>query len=308
MYKDSIMYPNNKPATFFSVKQVAEYLQLHEKKVYQLVNEGKIPGTKVTGKWLFPRELVDQWLLESSHGGVLTDRLVIVGSDDPLLYRLVMHLTQEIQDKALISYTSTGTQLGLSLLSQRKADVCGIHWGPVEESHVRHPALLQAYPAHTQWVLVRAFEREQGLIVSPEIYQQYQHNVAALLKAPIRWGIRQEGAGSQRFLLETLSQHHVELAQLQVQKVAYSERDAAAYVATKQVDIAPGSHSAAAEFGLKFLSMGWEGFDLAINRNIYFRTLFQRLTEYMQGAECKHLLGMLKGYRVERSGEIISPK
>ncbi len=157
-------------------------------------------------------------------------------------------------------------------------------------------------------MLVRAFEREQGLIVSPEICQQYQHNVAALLKAPIRWGIRQEGAGSQRFLLETLSQHHVELAQLQVQKVAYSERDAAAYVATKQVDIAPGSHSAAAEFGLKFLSMGWEGFDLAINRNIYFRTLFQRLTEYMQGAECKHLLGMLKGYRVERSGEIISPK
>ena len=47
---------------FMSVKQVAEYLNLNEKKVYALVNEGKIPGTKITGKWMFPRELVDRWI------------------------------------------------------------------------------------------------------------------------------------------------------------------------------------------------------------------------------------------------------
>ena len=32
---------------FMSVKQIAEYLHLNEKKVYALVNEGKIPATKV---------------------------------------------------------------------------------------------------------------------------------------------------------------------------------------------------------------------------------------------------------------------
>ncbi|MCZ6575092.1 MAG: helix-turn-helix domain-containing protein, partial [Gammaproteobacteria bacterium] len=47
---------------FLSVKQVAEYLHLNEKKVYTLVGEGKIPATKVTGKWLFPRHLIDQWM------------------------------------------------------------------------------------------------------------------------------------------------------------------------------------------------------------------------------------------------------
>ena len=35
---------------FLSVKQVAAYLQLNEKKVYALVNEGRMPATKVTGK------------------------------------------------------------------------------------------------------------------------------------------------------------------------------------------------------------------------------------------------------------------
>ena len=104
------------PPRFMTVKQVAAYLQVNEKKVYGLVQEGKIPATKLTGKWLFPRDLVDQWLLESSHGGLLTDRIVIAGSDDPLLFRAITQVATSLQSHALISYTATGSQLGLSLL------------------------------------------------------------------------------------------------------------------------------------------------------------------------------------------------
>ena len=57
--------------TYMSVKQVASYLQLNEKKIYALVSEGLIPATKITGKWMFPRELVDRWMMDSSHGGLL---------------------------------------------------------------------------------------------------------------------------------------------------------------------------------------------------------------------------------------------
>lgn len=41
--------PSNAPR-FLSVREVADYLHLNEKKVYSLAAEGKIPGTKVTGK------------------------------------------------------------------------------------------------------------------------------------------------------------------------------------------------------------------------------------------------------------------
>ncbi|MBG7601911.1 MAG: helix-turn-helix domain-containing protein, partial [Gammaproteobacteria bacterium] len=90
---------------FMNVKQVAAYLHLNEKKIYTLVNDGRIPATKVTGKWMFPRELVDRWVLDSSHGGLLTDRLVIAGSDDPLLYRIIMQFSRDSGSHALISYT-----------------------------------------------------------------------------------------------------------------------------------------------------------------------------------------------------------
>jgi excisionase family DNA binding protein len=95
--------PSDTPR-FMNVREVARYLQVNEKKVYALVNAGRIPATRLTGKWLFPRDLVDQWMLESSHGGLLTDRMVIAGSDDPLLYRALMLLAAELRGQALVSY------------------------------------------------------------------------------------------------------------------------------------------------------------------------------------------------------------
>ncbi len=154
---------------FLSVRQVASYLQLNEKKVYALVNEGKIPATKVTGKWMFPRELIDRWMMDSAHGGLLTDRLVIAGSDDPLLYRVVSAFARDINAMAQVSYTPTGTRLGLELLQASRVDVSSLHWGPSDESRTRHPALLRQHPQHSNWVLIRAFTREQGLMVRPDL-------------------------------------------------------------------------------------------------------------------------------------------
>ncbi len=54
-------------------------------------------------------------MLDSSHSGLLADRLILAGSDDPLLYRVVGGFANEIGNKALISYSPTGTRLGLDL-------------------------------------------------------------------------------------------------------------------------------------------------------------------------------------------------
>ena len=44
-----------------NTKEVAPYLEIHEKQVYALIKEGKIPCTKATGKWIFPRHIIDSW-------------------------------------------------------------------------------------------------------------------------------------------------------------------------------------------------------------------------------------------------------
>ena len=289
---------------FMTVRQVAGYLHLNEKKVYALVNDGKIPATKVTGKWLFPRPLVDQWVLESSHGGVLTDRLIMNGSDDPLIARAITSLAIEMRAHALISYTSTGTELGLSLLSKHRADVCAIHWGPADESRRRHPALIQQYPQHHDWVIVRACLREQGLMVSPE-YPLPAPDVRELFAREARWVMRQEGAGTHRFLKEILAEHDIDPSTLHVTSRAGSEREAASQIAMGHADVAPGIRGAATEFGLDFFPIGWEAYDLVLYRDIYFRTLFQKLTEFLRSAEGRHIAKLLGGYDLSDCGLLI---
>ena len=291
---------------FMSVKQVAEYLQLNEKKIYALVNEGKIPATKVTGKWMFPRELVDRWILDSAHGGLLTDRLVIGGSDDPLLYRLVLQFAQDTGSRALISYSPTGTRLGLDLLYNNRVDACCIHWGPDSESHMRHPALLSQYVNHAAsgWVLIRAFRREQGLIVNRRLLS-IVHEPTDLFSRQYRWALRQSGAGAQRFLMEVLGQHGMNIGSLNSEVTALSEREAAASVVLDHADVAPGARAIATEFGLGFISFGWESFDIVLPKRIWFRTLFQDLIGRIKSAPARHIADDLNGYEFTDSGELL---
>ena len=288
---------------FLSVKQVAAYLQLNEKKVYALVNEGRIPATKVTGKWMFPRELIDRWMMDSAHGGLLTDRLVIAGSDDPLLYRVVTAFARDVNAMAQVSYTPTGTRLGLELLQASRVDVSAIHWGPLAESRTRHPALMRQHPQHRNWVLIRAFTREQGLMVRPEVAAR-EKDAQSLMQRDYRWVERQAGAGAQRFLME-MRKVAAGGRSLNVTATALSEREAATAIVLDRADVAPGARAAATEAGLEFLPFGLEGFDFVLPRSIWFRRLFQDLLDRLQTGECRQVADMLGGYDFRECGEMI---
>lgn len=289
---------------FMSVHQVAEYLHLNEKKIYALISEGGIPATKVTGKWMFPRELVDRWVLDSTHGGLLNDRLMIAGSDDPLLQRLINDYSQEIGDRALISYCTTGTRLGLDLLQARRVDACAIHWGPTGESGTRHPALLRQYSRHPEWVLIRLFRREQGLIVSPRILKQIR-DTTELFDAAFRWALRQKGTGSLRFLMEILSHYGCNAGSLNTPITALSEREAAVAVSMNLADVAPGTRASATENNLGFISFGWESFDLTLPRTVWFRRLLQNLLGRIKSSQCQLVAETLNGYDLKGRGDLV---
>ena len=289
---------------YLTVKEVAEYLHLNEKKIYALVKDSAIPATKAAGKWLFPRRLVDEWLLESAHGGVLTDRLVIAGSDDPLLAAAVAFLASRMEASALVTVSPTGTRLGLALLAQRRAHVAAIHWGPAAAADRRHPQLVRTYPGYRAWTLVRMARREQGILLGSAVAGTTE--LEALLRPGVCWALRQEGAGSQHFLETQLAERALGLSGQNVAARALSERHAAALVAQGQVDCAPGVHGAASEFGLSFLSLGWECFDLVLPKAVYFRHLFQAFLDILRGPEMATVAAALKGYDLEPLGRVLA--
>jgi molybdate-binding protein len=242
--------------------------------------------------------------LESSHGGILTDRLVIAGSEDPLLNRLVTSLIHEFSAEALVSYTPTGTALGLSLLARRRTDVCAIHWGPLQESHIRHAALIQQYAESGQWLIVRLCQREQGFMLANGLDLE-GITVGDIFRQNWIWAMRRGGAGSQRFLEDTAAAYGVDLSELNTALKMQTEREVASLLSQGQADIAPGPRSVAREFGLQFIPVGWEGFDLVLPRTIYFRQLFQTLLQHLQSRSMQTIAQQFGGYRFEQTGEVI---
>ena len=294
----------NRIDVFMNVKQVSGYLHLNEKKIYAMVNEGQIPATKITGKWMFPKELIDKWMLDSTHNGLLNDRLIIAGSDDSLLHRIVNEFSESLGNKAVIAYTTTGARAGLELLNANKVDACCIHWGPENESITRHPSLLQQYSQNRNWVLIRAFKREQGLIYNSALLEKTPE-IPDIFDRKYRWTIRQASSGSQRFLMEVLSKYHLNADMLNVVSTSLSEREAAASINLKNNDVAPGTRAIANEFGLDFISLGWEVFDFAIPRNIWFRHLFHDLINRIKSVTGQRFADDLGGYQFNNSGKLV---
>ncbi|MEE9318599.1 MAG: helix-turn-helix domain-containing protein, partial [Rhodospirillales bacterium] len=73
-----------------TTREVAEYLRIKERKVYDLVRGKRIPCTRVTGKLLFPKNLIDQWVAEGTEFPGMAAAMkpapaIVAGSHDPLL-------------------------------------------------------------------------------------------------------------------------------------------------------------------------------------------------------------------------------
>ena len=87
-----------------NTKEIAKYLDIHEKQVYLLIKAGKIPCSRVTGKWIFPKKLIDEWIQTSAQDSLQQARkrinqiegaLLAAGSNDPVLDMLLTAIKKD---------------------------------------------------------------------------------------------------------------------------------------------------------------------------------------------------------------------
>ena len=78
---------------FLTTRELAAMLRVKERKVYELAAEGALPVRRVTGKLLFPRAEIEEWIVANggltkpgrSAGSAPVLPHVIAGGHDPLL-------------------------------------------------------------------------------------------------------------------------------------------------------------------------------------------------------------------------------
>lgn len=284
-----------------TAKQAAAYLHLNEKKLYELARRCEIPAARVGGKWLFPRALIDQWLLEQAHGGALTDRLLIAGSHDPLLASAIQALAHDLGADAFVAYSPTDTCHGLALLARGRANISLLGWGSAQASAAQHAALLRQYPHPEEWASIRMGLREQGVLLRPGLGIRQLDTLAGF---DVRWAMRPTGSSSGHFLASMLRAGGFGPQDCSIACEALDGHHAASLLVRNEADCAPGPRALASSYGLDFLSLGWEALDLVMPRSMFFRHLFQQLIARLHGQAVHDLANRLGGYDLSALGRI----
>ena len=192
---------------FMSVREVAGYLGINEKKVYFLAKANKIPCTRVTGKWLFPKPLIDRWIEESASASVGRSRagtaersvLLASGSDDPAL--AILRELYSARSAVSLFMATVGSEAGLESIRAGVADFATAHLLDPER-RARGRASQDLVPSNT--AVVQLFYRELGWVV-PRGNPKGVETVRDLARSKLRFINRQCGSGTRIFLDQQLA-------------------------------------------------------------------------------------------------------
>jgi excisionase family DNA binding protein len=282
-----------------TVKEVAAYLRMKERKVYDLVARRAIPASRVGGKWLFPKSLVDAWLMEQVEGapsrGLGPPPDILAGSHDPLLEWAVR------ESGAALPLLLDGSVSGADRVAARGAAACGMHILDPPTGTYNVP-FVKARLGREPLVLVEWAKREQGLILAPG----NPKGVAGIADLPrLRLAVRQREAGSYLLLQHLLESEGLPGSViLSAGPPLRTETDVALAIAEGRADAGLGIAAVARQLRLDFLPLRQERFDLLVWRRSWFEPPFQRFLAFAATKAFRDHAAGLAGYDLSGMGTV----
>jgi excisionase family DNA binding protein len=292
------------PREMMNTREVAEYLRLKERKVYELVRTKQIPCSRVTGKWLFPRRLVDLWVAQhtayAAIGGGVMPAPVVAGSHDPLLEWALRN------SKCGLALLPGGSLDGLKRLAAGEAVLAGLHvidaaTGEYNLHVIRDE--LRGEPI----VALRWAEREQGLLLRPDLRQRHGiTGLADVARSRTRLVLRQPEAGSSILLWHLLANERLKLTDFAPGRyTALSETDLGLAIVEGRGDVGLGLRAVAEQYGLDFVPLHREQFDLVMRRRDYFEPPLQQLFTFVRSPDFVARARNFAGYDVSARGTVV---
>ena len=297
-----------------TVAEAARYLRLNPRSVYLLAQRGAIPASRVTGKWLFPVQLLDEWLEASARQRTGTARgrerpalpsgsLFLAGSDDPALELLPDALHGEAARPLLFTAT-LGSVGGLEALAGGRADVACSHLVDRASGEYNLPQIPRYLPGRSV-VLVNLFGRELGLVVWTGNPRKLA-GIGDIGRRGLRFVNRQPGSGTRAMIDEALATAGVETAAV----VGYREEVSTHWAVALRVlrgesDVGVATRSVAAALSLGFIPQARERFDLVVPKDSFFRPPVQALLEAIRSDRFQRGLERLGGYDWTQTGRVL---
>lgn len=296
-----------------STREVSKFLNVNEKMVYALVSEKGLPASKITGKWLFPQHLVEQWVETHTLNfpKPATDALpykgllVIAGSNDLLLDRLIA-LFNTLDSQNLAVFGNLGSMGGLQAMRRGLCHIAGSHLLQADDSEYNFTyasSELGDMPA-----MVNFCRREQGLIVAKGNPKKIA-GVPDLGRPELRMVNRQLGTGTRLLLDRELAKAGIKGERIEGYAVEVQRHlDVGLEVLAGRADVGPGIRPVAALLGLGFVPLRWERFDLMVAKDRFFEEPVQRFLGLLHDPRFHRVVSDgLEGYDLSMTGKMVFP-
>ena len=285
----------------FTTAEAAAYLRLKERKIYEMVAEGSVPCTKVTGRWLFPKAELDHWLASSvSRPPGLTPPApapIVGGSHDPLLEWALR------ESGSGLATLAVGSEAGVERFLAGETIAAAVHLHALEDAEAdANVAAMKTRGDLADSVLIGFCRREQGFLVAPG----NPLNIATIddvVAKRARIAMRPKGAGAQLLLLSLMHRAKAALDQLAAAgPVSPTGPDIAQAIQAGRADTGIATRAVARSAGLDFVPVVWEPFDLLMRQRDYFRPPLQALIKFLQSDELAARAREMGGYDLSQSG------
>jgi putative molybdopterin biosynthesis protein len=296
-----------------STREVAQLLGVNEKMVYTLITEKGLPATKITGKWLFPAHLVEQWVESRTinfpsrqesltpHPGLL----LVAGSDD-ILFERALSLFMRLNADHVAMFGAMGSLGGLKALRHGWCQMATSHLA--EEDGQDYNFSFAASELETLPAVVNFCRREQGLVVA----RDNPHKIVDCTDiGPKDLVVVNRPLGtSTRMLFD----RELQRAGLQASRVkGYGNEvprhlDVGMEILAGRADVGLSIRAVASLLNLDFIPMKWERYDLLIPKDYFFDKGVQLFLGMLHEVEFRSLAEDLPGYDLDLAGKMLYPR
>ena len=229
-----------------------------------------------------------------------TKRLLIAGCDPGISF-LSQYLAKHGGVEMIVAPSSS--HQALEWLKQGSVHVAGSHLRDVSTGDYNLPAIGKLFPGGGVKVVTFAIW-EQGLVFASGNPKNIR-GVEDLARKDVRMINREKGAGSRELLDQELRRLGVAAQNVRgYDRTAAGHLPAALAVSLGEADCCIATRSAAQAFGLDFLPLATERYDLVIRRPHLKLPAVEQLLDGLNRAAIRRKLELLAGYDTSRTGEV----
>jgi len=229
-------------------------------------------------------------------------RLVLAGCDPAT--GLLSRMVEKISGVEVVS-AAASSKLALTWLSEGKVHIAGSHLEDPKTGEFNLPFLRKQFPGE-DFTVVTFARWEEGLVIASGNPKSVR-KIEDLGRKNIKFVNREAGSGSRGLLDKLLEKAGMDAHNVHgYERIAFGHLAAAYCVVSRDADACLATRSAAQTFGLDFIPLRSERYDLVMRKRTADLPAVKAFLDVLQRATLRRKLEVLAGYDTSETGTLVA--